>query len=261
MPDTMMVEAAAEDNSPTRSAEIDKLATALAKAQGEIEGAVKDRDNPAFRSKYADLGAVWDAIRQPFSKNGLSVVQFPRSISGGVEVETILMHASGQWMSGVFSVPASKQDAHGYGSATTYARRFSLSAVCGVAPVDDDGAAASSGMAGSGGDFRPAGPRKGVMAAATNSIKEARADIERNGPGPATKATTPPAGDAVKLVERSKKAIAYFKDDATTPEAAKAYWTEREDPIAEIEAAMPQEYERMLDAYNVCLERKPARVA
>lgn len=145
MPDAIMTnEMNAKVEIPqTRSRELDKLATALAKAQGEIEGAVKDKSNPAFRSKYADLGAVWDAIREPFSKNGLSVVQFPRRDGNSVEVETILLHSSGQWMSGTFSVPTAKQDAHGFGSATTYARRFSLSAVCGVAPVDDDGNAAA----------------------------------------------------------------------------------------------------------------------
>lgn len=145
MPDTIMThETNAKVEIPqSRSRELDKLAAALAKAQGEIEGAIKDKSNPAFRSKYADLGAVWDAIREPFSKNGLSVVQFPRRDGNSVEVETILLHASGQWMSGTFSVPTAKQDAHGFGSATTYARRFSLSAVCGVAPVDDDGNAAA----------------------------------------------------------------------------------------------------------------------
>lgn len=145
MPDTIMThESPSIDNGQqSRSRDLDKLAAALAKAQGEIEGAIKDKSNPAFRSKYADLGAVWDAIREPFSKNGLSVVQFPRRDGNSVEVETILLHASGQWMSGTFSVPTAKQDAHGFGSATTYARRFSLSAVCGVAPVDDDGNAAA----------------------------------------------------------------------------------------------------------------------
>lgn len=145
MPDTLMTtDAQRADNTPqTRSRDLAELAAALAKAQGEIEGAIKDKSNPAFRSKYADLGAVWDAIREPFSKNGLSVVQFPRRDGNSVEVETILLHSSGQWMSGTFSVPTAKQDAHGFGSATTYARRFSLSAVCGVAPVDDDGNAAA----------------------------------------------------------------------------------------------------------------------
>lgn len=124
-----------------KSENIDALAVSLAKAQAEIEGAAKDKSNPAFRSKYADLGAVWDAIREPLTKHGLSVVQFPRTLFevGAVEVETILMHASGQYVADVFTIPVSKRDAHGFMSATTYARRGALMAVCGVAPVDDDG--------------------------------------------------------------------------------------------------------------------------
>lgn len=122
-----------------RSEAINEIAAALAKAQGEIEGAVKDKNNPAFRSKYADLGAVWDAIREPLSKNGISAVQFPRRVGDGIEVETILMHSSGQWLSSTLGMPVNKPDAHGHGSAITYARRFALSAICGVAPVDDDG--------------------------------------------------------------------------------------------------------------------------
>ena len=125
-----------------RSEQINELAASLSKAQAVIEGAVKDKTNPAFRSKYADLGAVWDAIREPLAKNNLSVAQFPRRAENGVEVETILLHSSGQWMSETLSMPVAKADAHGVGGAITYARRFALSALMGVAPVDDDGLAA-----------------------------------------------------------------------------------------------------------------------
>ena len=125
-----------------RSDQINELAAAMAKAQAKIEGAAKDKTNPAFRSKYADLGAVWDAVRAPLSENGLAVVQFPRKTESGVEVETILMHSSGQWMSDTLAFPISKADAHGHGGGITYARRFSLQSICGVAPVDDDGNAA-----------------------------------------------------------------------------------------------------------------------
>ncbi len=125
---------------PTRSKEINELAGALAKAQGEIGGAKKGAENPFFKSKYADLASVWDAIRSPFSKNGLSVVQRPYGKTG---IETLLFHSSGQWMSGgKLEIAPGKQDAHGIGSAITYARRYTLMAVAGVAPEDDDGNAA-----------------------------------------------------------------------------------------------------------------------
>lgn len=122
-----------------RSESIVELAKALCAAQAEIEGAVKGKENSHFHSKYADLGAVWDAIRGPLTKHGLSVVQSPRACEMGVEVETTLLHTSGEYLSDTLGMPVSKRDAHGFGSAITYARRFALMAVAGIAPVDDDG--------------------------------------------------------------------------------------------------------------------------
>jgi hypothetical protein len=120
------------------------LDAALAKAQGEIEAASKDKVNPAFRSKYADLTAVWAAIRPALAKHGISVTQWPvHSDDGRLHMITRLAHG-GEWLRGHFSIPVTKQDAHGYGSATTYAKRFSLAAAVGVvADDDDDGNAAS----------------------------------------------------------------------------------------------------------------------
>ena len=128
-----------------KSDSIKELATALAKAQGEIKGAVKDSANPFFKSKYADLSSVVEAIRAAFSKHGLSYIQtVSESEKDEVRVETIILHSSGDWIScGILALPVSKADAQGYGSALTYARRYSLSAAVGVAPEDDDGNAAA----------------------------------------------------------------------------------------------------------------------
>lgn len=128
-----------------RSPEIHELATALAKAQGAIEDAEKDRTNPHFKSRYADLASVRDAIRSPLSSNGLSFVQLARGEGGHVEVETILMHSSGQFISEVLAMPVGQNTPQGFGSALTYARRYSLMAIVGVAAAedDDDGDAAS----------------------------------------------------------------------------------------------------------------------
>jgi hypothetical protein len=125
------------------SENIADLATALAKAQAEIEGAAKGKVNPAFRSKYADLASVWDAIRAPLTKNGLSVVQAPMVTPEGTTLRTMLLHASGQWMASTYPISPTKNDMQGIGSATTYARRYSLMAMVGVAPEDDDGNAAT----------------------------------------------------------------------------------------------------------------------
>lgn len=118
---------------------IDALATALAAAQGEIRPAVKDANNPAFNSKYADLSAVFDAVRPTLAKHGLSVVQLPEhSDDALLHLTTRICHKSGQWIEGTMSIPVSKVNAHGYGSAITYARRYALSAVLGVVADDDD---------------------------------------------------------------------------------------------------------------------------
>ena len=129
----------------TKSEQINELATALAKAQGQMAGAKKESDNPFFKSKYADLAAVVEAIRGPFAEHGLSYVQLPTECEGEeVAVETMLMHSSGQWITSRTVVPVTKKDAQGYGSALTYARRYGLQAIAGVAAEDDDGNAAAS---------------------------------------------------------------------------------------------------------------------
>lgn len=124
---------------------IDALSAALALAQGEIRAAVKDANNQAFNSKYADLAAVFDAVRPALAKHGLSVVQMPEhSDDALLHLTTRVCHQSGQWIEGTMSIPVGKVNAHGYGSAITYARRYALSAALGVvADEDDDGNKAS----------------------------------------------------------------------------------------------------------------------
>ncbi len=120
------------------------IAAALVKAQREFGPALKDKTNPAFRSKYADLGACIEAVIDALNGAGIALIQKQHPHEGGVTVETIFLHESGETFSaGMLSVPASKQDPQGYGSALTYARRYSLMAACGIAPEDDDGNAAS----------------------------------------------------------------------------------------------------------------------
>jgi hypothetical protein len=128
-----------------KSAEIGKLAEALAKAQGAIEGAKKDSQNPFYRSAYADLASVWDAIRRPLSENGLAVIQVPLvGMNDDVLLQTVLTHSSGEWISGVMSMKPTKHDPQGVGSVLSYLRRYCLSAFLGVAQVDDDANAASN---------------------------------------------------------------------------------------------------------------------
>lgn len=126
------------------SESIAKLAASLAKAQGSMRAALKDSVNPHFRSRYADLAGVWDACREPLASNGLAVVQTPGEISErSITLTTLLCHESGEWMRSAFTIPVSKADAQGVGSAVTYARRYALAAMVGIVQDDDDGNAAS----------------------------------------------------------------------------------------------------------------------
>lgn len=121
------------------SESINELATALSKAQAAMTGAKKSSANPFFKSKYSDLASVCEAISAPFADNGLSYIQSPEFLDNKITVTTRIMHSSGQWIEGVVSLPPTKQDAQGYGSAITYGRRFGLQAMVGVPSVDDDG--------------------------------------------------------------------------------------------------------------------------
>src|SRR3990172_12431203 len=98
---------------PWKSQTISELAKALSKAQGEMTGAKKDSENPFFKSRYADLASVWDACRAALSANGLSVVQIADSSGGQVTVQTTLLHASGEWISGSLSMTPTKADPQG----------------------------------------------------------------------------------------------------------------------------------------------------
>jgi len=130
-----------------QSESIANLAKALSTVQGQLTHAKKDSANPFFKSKYADLESVWDACRIPLDDNNLAVAQFPGTYSDldkSMSLTTILTHISGEWISQEMSVPVSKVDPQGAGSALTYMRRYALAAVVGVVQADDDGNAASS---------------------------------------------------------------------------------------------------------------------
>ncbi len=121
-----------------------EIAQALVKAQRAFGPALKTSSNPHFKSRYADLAACVEAVMDGLNANGIALVQQTHECEAGVIVETVFVHESGETFSaGKLHVPAVKHDAQGYGSALTYARRYSLMAACGIAPEDDDGNAAS----------------------------------------------------------------------------------------------------------------------
>ena len=145
----------ADQSAATMSPACDQIATALSKAQAAMQAAKKDATNPHFNSRYSSLAEVWDAIREPMTKQGLSVVQLPAADGKSVTVETMLMHVSGQWLRSRVTFPLRPEfsksgaelppSAQQIGSAITYGRRYGLTAMVGVASADedDDGNAAS----------------------------------------------------------------------------------------------------------------------
>lgn len=132
----------------TTSPEINEIAAALAKAQGQMKNATLNKVNPHFRSKYADLAGIRDTVVPALTANGIAVVQTLGRIANSAGevhdcVSTRLLHISGQWIESVCPLP-STPDMQKMGSAITYARRYSLSAICGIAADEDDDANAAS---------------------------------------------------------------------------------------------------------------------
>lgn len=122
---------------------ITAIMPALIKAQSAFAPAVKAKVNPHFKSKYVPLDAVVDAIAQPLRDNGIAIVQHTDLMDDGRTVlVTRLIHESGEWIGGRYPVHPVKNDPQGEGSALTYARRYALMALAGIAPEDDDGNAA-----------------------------------------------------------------------------------------------------------------------
>ena len=179
---------------------MDKIASALVKAQRDFAPALKTNTNPHFKSKYADLSACIEAVIDALNTNGIALIQKQHPNENGVSVETVFVHESGEMLSaGILNVPAAKHDPQGYGSALTYARRYSLMAACGIAPEDDDANAASK-------------PRQPAMVQPIDPADEIRAGIKR---GDASGAATYLAGlpqaklDAIwsKLTEAEQVAL------------------------------------------------------
>lgn len=126
-----------------QSDQTNELATALAKAQGEMKAAIFNRINPHFKNRYADLAAILEAVRGPLSKNGLSITQTIAPYNeNGLYLHTMLRHSSGQWVQSIYPLPVGGRPQE-FGSALTYARRYSLSSIVGIAAEDDDDANAA----------------------------------------------------------------------------------------------------------------------
>lgn len=122
-----------------KSENIAEIIKALIKIQPQLKPAIKDKANPFLKTKYADLSGVWDSCRNLLKESGLAVVQVCGIGDNGSYLETILMHESGQWISGKYPLkPVKDDDPQAMGSAMTYARRYNLAAILGIVTDDDD---------------------------------------------------------------------------------------------------------------------------
>lgn len=140
----------------THSESVGDIGPALLEAQKAVQDPVKNKTNPHFGNSYADLNALLEAVRPVLHEQGILLVQSPGEANGQVTLDTMFLHTeSGQWVRGHASSPMSKQDPQGVGSAITYLRRYSLSAMLGLGAEDDDGNAASKPESVGGGDDRP----------------------------------------------------------------------------------------------------------
>jgi hypothetical protein len=156
-----------------KSEKIDQLALALHKVQAEVKNPAFDSTNPHFKSKFASLVSVREAVMPILSKHGLSVAQFPKAGDGTAGCVNLVLHHSGQWLEEECLLPLDKNNAQGAGSAITYARRYSLQSIAGVvADADDDGNAASTYVEAPGGSITPSSGVKGRVPPARRKVIE-----------------------------------------------------------------------------------------
>ena len=203
---------------------------ALAAAQATMGKALKQAENPHFRSKYADLGAVMDACLPALNANGISVVQPVHETEFGRYVKTVLYHESGESLETSVPLILGKQDMQGLGSAMTYARRYGLMAMAGIAPEDDDGNAAAASVKGN---------------PTSNGLKDAWKDGVLD--------SLPPDATPRMKAEAFAQAICdEFAAKGTTrsTKALEAAWDKHRKMIAAFEAQHSDLHEKVVDAYE-----------
>ena len=204
------------------------IAAALAKAQAEMGPALKDSENPHFKSRYADLASVMDACLPALNKYGIAVVQpFVTDELNGKCVKTVLLHDSGETLECAVPLILGKNDMQGLGSAMTYARRYGLMCMAGIAPEDDDGNAAAQSQ------------RAGLPLA--TSLGDAWRDAVTD--------ALPPNATPRQTAEAFAKAIcADFKDKG--PKALETRWEKHKRMFEQLQARFPDLADDVTDAYE-----------
>lgn len=207
-----------------------QIATALVKAQKEFGPALKTSTNPHFRSKYADLATVVEAVIDALNNNGIFLMQMTHETPDGAMAETTFVHESGEMLSaGKLFFPASKHDAQGYASALSYVRRYSLMAACGIAPEDDDGNAASK-------------PKEAPKPAPKVEAKPE--------PKPAPKVESKPAETNAGVAEFAMNMFTEFLPEAKSEQELSAFWKENKDAVNKIKAHDESMYVELLSKFK-----------
>lgn len=192
--------------------EMKSIALALAKAQAEMGRALKESNNPAFRSKYADLGNVMDACLPALNKHEIAVIQPVCDTETGRVVKTILIHSSGECLECAVPLIIGKNDMQGLGSAITYGRRYGLMSMAGIAPEDDDGNAAAK-----------AAPKPETSRISADQFRDMTSEIDRTGSDPAKMMAYVGAQVMEELtVPQWSKAMDAMRKKPAKPEAAAA---------------------------------------
>ena len=191
-----------------------RIAAAIVRAQRKFKVAIKDADNPYFKSKYATLGDCWDAVKDALADEGLAVLQPTCDNQGRICVETRIVHESGEMLTSLYPVVCAKQnDPQAMGSAITYARRYALSAFLGIiADIDDDAEAATIHTVLPPPPKRPATPQPSQEEIETAiqclEMAQCRADVDR-----LWKEQAPRLGKIPAFLEACKAAAARFPKD------------------------------------------------
>lgn len=215
-----------------QSENTNELSAALAKAQAATQAAKFDKTNPHFKNKYASLAAVIDAIRKPFADNGLSYTQATEIRDGGFVLVTTLRHASGQWVSSEHPLPTGAKPQE-LGSALTYARRYSLSAIACIAADEDDDAEGA----------RASGQTASIPRAKESPVKPVTVDPPVH---PETGEVSPhaiTAGDAIKWGQLLVAAVDLAKTDAEIDQ----WIAENDTGLSTLESAAPKVHSRVMD--------------
>lgn len=217
-----------EDLAIEHSAEIGEIAKAIAAAQAALEedNVAKKLDNTFFNSKYADLAAAVSMARPAFAKAGVAIIQAPTTKGHLVRVTTLLAHGSGQWMKSTLGMLPTKKDPQGVGAAITYARRYSLLAMTGLAPEEDDDANKVSNKPHDSRDaMQPPRGSKTKSDGTQQNANQARKD-----------------GDYEKL-QKEMRAI----DD---PQRLSAWWDENEDRIGRLPPSWQDHFQAQFDEHR-----------